>query len=409
MAETIYTRKGNFKGLLFIFGLLIISVILFYTQNLVNVLQEQSREYLRFKIRLLEENINNPDSEADLGLFFEEVIQGTDYPVIYTDTSMVPIGWKNISKEIDTISIVTPQINEKLAKLIDVMDSENQAIPIQYQGIVLNYYHYGVSPVIKKLRWLPYFEIAIAILFILVGYIGFSQIKRSEQRYIWIGMAKETAHQLGTPISSIAGWIELLKENPEQVQHTMQEMEIDATRLTKIASRFSQIGSMPSLRETNLVPIIQNAVAYIRKRLPQYEKKIDIREVYQSDLFPKLNTELFEWVIENIVKNAIDAIEGKNGVIDIHVQRTIDTQDVKIDIKDSGKGITKRDRRNIFKPGFSTKARGWGLGLSLAKRIVEDYHGGKLFIKDTRLGEGTTFRIVLRNRKNQQVDNKEIS
>ncbi len=278
------------------------------------------------------------------------------------------------------------------------MDSDNPPIPIKYQGNVLGYYHYGVSPVIKQLRWLPYIEITAALLFIILGYLGFSQIKKSEQRNIWVGMAKETAHQLGTPISSISGWLEILKVDRKNLEKAVREINTDVLRLTKVAARFSQIGSVPSLKKTNVISILNNTIQYFRKRLPQFDKTIAIEEIYKIQTEIRINAELFEWVIENLIKNAIDAIDDKKGKIDITLDRLNDGQQVYIDISDNGKGIMPRDRKNVFKPGFSTKKRGWGLGLSLAKRIIEDYHGGKLYVKESRLGEGTTFRIVLNDK-----------
>ncbi len=397
MAISIYKRKGNFKGFLFIFGLSIIILILAYTQHLVNLLQEQSREYLRFRIQVFEENINNPDSNADFGFFFSAVIQKTDYPIIYTDTSMTPLQCRNIDDHLDSLQVLTPEATFKLKEYLIDMDGENPPIPIKYQGITLGYYHYGVSPLIKRLRWLPVIEISAAILFILIGYIGFSQIKKSEQRHIWVGMAKETAHQLGTPISSISGWVELLKDQPDNIALSTREIEADVQRLSKVASRFSQIGSIPALKPTNIVEILTNSVSYFNKRLPQYNKKIVIDLKIGTNMQVRLNPELFEWVIENLVKNSIDAIEDNAGKINIDVSTSENQREVYIDISDTGKGINNWDKKNIFKPGFSTKKRGWGLGLSLAKRIIEDYHGGKLFIKESRPGEGTTLRLILHN------------
>jgi signal transduction histidine kinase len=391
-----YKRKGNFKGFLFVLGLLIIGAILVYTQHLVNILQEKSRESINFRVRVLEENINNEEMTGDFGFLLTEVIQGIDFPVIYTDAQMIPQFCINIDAAYDSLRVFTPEISSFLQKDIDDLDIENPPIPIFYKNIILGYYHYGVSPIIKKLRWLPYIEITAAILFILIGYVGFSQIKKSEQRYIWVGMAKETAHQLGTPLSSIQGWVELLKDNPQKMELALSEMEIDTKRLSKIALRFSQIGSVPTLKETNIVDIMENVVIYFRKRLPRLEKKITIKENYTISPVVKLNGELFEWVIENLLKNAIDAIESKGGVIEISL-RDEDNNFISVDISDTGKGINTRDKTDIFKPGFSTKTRGWGLGLSLAKRIIEDYHGGRIIITETHIGKGSTFRILLKN------------
>ncbi len=395
MVKNIYKRKGNFKGFLFVFGLSIIILILAYTQHLVNILQEKSREYLRFRIQVFEENINNPDANADFGFFFTAVIQKADYPIIYTDTSMTPLQCRNIDNHLDTMQVLTPHATSILKEYLADMDKENPPIPIKYQGMILGYYHYGVSPVIKQLRWLPVIEISAAVLFILIGYIGFSQIKRSEQRHIWVGMAKETAHQLGTPISSISGWVELLKDSRQNADLAIREIETDVLRLSKIASRFSQIGSVPTLKPANIVEILGNTVTYFNKRLPQYNKKITIDLNIGANIEVKLNSDLFEWVIENLIKNAIDAIEDNAGKITIDLGVSENLTEVYIDISDTGKGINNRDKKNIFKPGFSTKKRGWGLGLSLAKRIIEDYHGGKLFVKESRMSAGTTVRILL--------------
>ncbi len=396
MLKQTYKRKGNFKGFLFVFGLLIIGAILVYTQHIVNVLQEKSRESINFRVRVLEENINNDDLSGDLGFLLTEVIQGIDFPVIYTDSEMIPQFCLNINTAYDTLRVLSPEITEKLKTHLEDLDSENPPIPISYQGIALGYFHYGVSPIIKKLRWLPYIEIAAAILFILIGYIGFSQIKKSEQRYIWVGMAKETAHQLGTPLSSIQGWIELLGEDATQLNKALKEMDLDVKRLGKVALRFSKIGSVPILKSENISDILSGVAKYFRKRLPQLKKKVTIIEDYHISPQVKINRELFEWVIENLVKNAIDAIEDENGIIRIKIQQE-DKNFVSIEISDTGKGINSRDKTEIFKPGFSTKRRGWGLGLSLAKRIVEDYHGGKLYISETRIAKGSTFKILLKN------------
>lgn len=395
MKDITYKRKGNFKGFLFVFGLLIIGAILFYTQQLVNVLQKESRESINFRVRVLEENINSPNTAGDFGFLLTEVIQGINFPVIYTDSNNEPQFCVNVNAEYDSIrGVLSPGASSFLKDELKDMDNTNPPIPISYQGIVLGYYHYGVSPIIKKLRWLPYIEIAAVFLFILIGYIGFSQIKKSEQRHIWVGMAKETAHQLGTPLSSMHGWIELLREDPKQLPQALDEMEIDTHRLSKIALRFSQIGSVPALKEASVVEILQNTVSYFRNRLPRLEKKITIYENYSSFPSVSLNRELFEWVIENLIKNAIDSIEGASGKITLTLRKD-ENKDIAIDISDTGKGISPRDRKYIFKPGYSTKTRGWGLGLSLAKRIIEDYHGGKLFLKDSRAGKGSMFCVLL--------------
>jgi hypothetical protein len=397
MQKSVYKKKGNFKGLLFVLGLLLIAAILIYTQHQVDLLQKNSREYLQFRVRVMEDYLKNPNSDIDYNFFLTEVIQGTDYPIIITDTAMVPYSCKNVDVSLDTMRFFTPEIKKWLAKYMTDMDQENRPIPIKWNNQILSYMHYGVSPVINKLRWLPYIEISGALLFILIGYIGFSQIKKSEQRYIWVGMAKETAHQLGTPLSSLIGWIDLLKEDKRKLSKALPEMENDAVRLNKVAARFSQIGSFPSLKKTDIVKVIQSVIAYFYTRLPQYDNKIIIKEVYATYPSLYINRDLFEWVLENILKNAIDAIKSKSGEIIISVSKEPKEKNIFIDISDNGLGITLRNQKNIFKPGFSTKTRGWGLGLSLAKRIIEEYHGGKLYILESRIGKGSTIRILLKS------------
>lgn len=397
MAKSIYKRKGNFKGFLFVFGLAIIAVILLYTQHLVNLLQDKSREYLTFRLKVFEENINNPNNNTELGFFFSEVIQGTDFPIILSDTLLNPQSCRNVSPELDSLRTFTPESEKLLREMMLEMDEENPPIPIKFQGTILNLYHFGESPVIRQLRWLPYIEIAAAIIFILIGYIGFSKIKKGEERYIWVGMSKETAHQLGTPLSSIQGWIEILKNDPANSAQAIAEIEVDAIRLNKIAARFSQIGSYPTVKEKKIVEVLQNIVQYFQKRLPQFDKKLYIEENYEFNPKIKINAELFEWVIENLIKNAVDAISNKEGKITVSLSKSGDEKNIYIDVSDTGKGINPRDKSNIFKPGFSSKKRGWGLGLSLAKRIIEDYHKGKLLLKESRPGEGSVFRIILKN------------
>ena len=237
----------------------------------------------------------------------------------------------------------------------------------------------------------------IASLFIFVGYIGFSYIKRNEQSNIWVGMARETAHQLGTPLSSMMGWVEIMKLQPQptmKLTETISEMENDLLRLNKIADRFSKIGSKPDLREEELSEVVKGVILYFQKRIPQMGKRVDIIIEPTDPVHAKINRELFEWVLENLVKNGLDAMEDGKGKISFRLLR-LNGAPV-IDVTDTGKGIDAAYRKDIFRPGFSTKKRGWGLGLSLSKRIIETYHKGKLSVKESKLGIGTTFRIKLR-------------
>lgn len=399
MKQVLFNQKANVKAVLFVVGIILIVSGIFYSQHLVNTLKENSTAYTRFRIKVFETNINNPNLNTDINFLFNDVIQGADYPIIYTDTEGRPQSWTNLGPELDhkQINELSPQDSLKLVALLHEMAAENDPIPIKYQNkIILGYYYYGLSPVIQKLQLFPFIAIGAAALFILIGYFGFSYIKKSEQRFIWVGMAKETAHQLGTPLSSISGWVELVRLDPGLLDTAVDEINKDLVRLNKIATRFSKIGSVPALKPENLIEIIETVVDYFQRRLPNMRKQVQLQFTSEVDSATlPLNQELFEWVLENLIKNSIDAMENHTGVIRLHLSFNKDKLSYVLDLSDNGRGIPPHQKKNIFKPGFSTKKRGWGLGLSLARRIIEEYHGGKLFLKESRPGEGSTFRMIL--------------
>lgn len=402
--------SANIKIGLLVVALCIVIATLWYTQQVVDRLLKKEREVADLYARSLEYIANAPTEMTDYSFIFDEVLRSIDFPLILTDAGNNPIH--PFSSNVRNVSMDTalPQNaqEEYLRRLLTDFDSENQPIkvivlaPSRHAGsgqdsLVLQIVHYGESVLITRLRWLPYVEIAIASMFILIGYIGFSYIKRSEQSSIWIGMAKETAHQLGTPLSSIMGWAELMKHHAgstEKLHDTLSEMENDLTRLQKIVQRFSKIGSKPSFTEENLHEVISGVIRYFERRLPQMGKNIELKIENSGLGTAKINRELFEWVIENLVKNALDAMENGSGKITFNLSNK--GNDVIIDVTDTGKGIDMKYRQDIFRPGYSTKERGWGLGLSLSRRIVETYHKGKLTLKESKLGKGTTFRIKLR-------------
>ncbi len=395
-------RSANFKIALLAGAIILVGALLLYTQSIVEKLQAKEREVADLYARSLEYIASGETGDGDFSFIFDEIIKAIDFPVILTDENREPIyPYTDYVKNIR----IDPEVpaerqREFLLNLIHEMDQQRDPIQVTYESngetIVLNHLHYGESELIRQLRWLPIVEVALAGLFVLIAYTGFSYIKRSEQSNIWVGMAKETAHQIGTPLSSIMGWVELLREygkdNP-QIQETLPELDRDIERLRKIAARFSKIGSKPDLKQTSLNKTIQHVIEYIERRIPQMRKQVSINFETDAEYRANLNTELFEWVIENLIKNALDAIENHTGTITITLKES--RSSLNIDISDTGKGIEKRDRKDVFRPGYSTKQRGWGLGLSLSKRIIEDYHHGKLYIKESRVGEGKTFRIKL--------------
>lgn len=396
-----YRIVGRIKGLLFVAALIIIVTLLWHTQNIVNGLRQEARNIILFYAQLHARVVNDP-GDSDLNFIFDVIINRTDFPIILAAPDGEPIGWEGI--EVPQDSLYSETSRRQVREIMAAMKREVDPVPITYQdqssGKVdtLNYLYYGDSRLIQQLQRLPFIALSVIGLFILVGFLGFNSIRRGEQQFIWVGMSKETAHQLGTPISSLLGWIELLKSQitANGGHDTIKEMERDVERLNKVASRFSQIGSRADLKEQDLAAIVDDVVKYFRNRLPQMRRAVNI-EIKKETLPPvPLNRDLFEWVLENLIKNAIDAIENDHGEITIFLHAaTHRRKHALIDISDNGKGIEPADRKNIFRPGFSTKKRGWGLGLSLAKRIVEEYHRGKLFVKESRVGEGTTMRIIL--------------
>ncbi len=379
-----YRRVWQFKGFLFILALLIIIGVMFYTNYLVRELRDSVRESLSMNI----EHYLFLIEHATPAQAFEE-IQRIDVPIILTDAEGNPKFWKNVDVHpADT----TAGAEKKLKSLISRMDRISEPIPIEYSEGRVDYFHYGDSNLIVQLQFLPYMGILAVGLFILIGYMGFKHIKNSEQRSVWVGMARETAHQLGTPLSSLLGWTELLKSELSD-QRLVSEMEKDISRLEKITARFSQIGSEVKLEPARLLPIIEESVDYYRRRLPHSGRQVELKVDYEEDLSAMVNPQLLGWVLENLIRNGLDAMMGERGSITVALRRGNGW--TFIEVIDTGKGIDPSERRNIFRPGYTTKSRGWGVGLSLARRIVEDYHGGKLTMQESQVGQGTMMRIAL--------------
>lgn len=316
-----------------------------------------------------------------------------EVPTIVTDTTGREIvSFRNTGID----SLATPADSAHIRSMASDLDREYKPLrinlsigPYRLAQVV----HYGESSLVKQLRFFPTIQLFFFALFVFVGYMGFSHVRRNEQSNLWVGMAKEAAHQLGTPISSMLGWIEMLRlKGGETSQRVAGELERDVQRLERVASRFSKIGSRPVLEPTEVGPVVRSVCDYMGQRISADSGPrlfVDIPD----GLIAPLNVELFEWVLENLLKNALDAIERDDGRIDVSARD--DGKAVILDVKDNGKGIEMVNSKNIFRPGYSTKKRGWGLGLSLAKRIIEDYHGGVLSLASSKPGEGTTFRIKL--------------
>ncbi len=392
---------ANIKMALIFSALLIAAGTLYYTHTIVQKLQARERQIVQLYANTLE-YIANSEDNTDLTFLLENIIQPIDFEVILSDAkdNVDVTGAQNFRNVKLDSSLSKAKLQQFFKDKILSMDDANSPIIVKHvlgsDTLVLNKIHFGESTLVTQLRFFPYVQMLIAFLFVFTAYIGFSQIKRSEQSNIWVGMAKETAHQFGTPLTSLMGWIELLKLNyndPDKVLDTAEEINNDVQKLSRITNRFSKIGSKAELKKENVKDSLTEIYEYFSRRLPRLGKKVELILEGDNTAEAMLNRELFGWVIENLVKNALDAIDHSSGRILISIADV--KNKIEIEVKDNGKGIDLKRRKDVFRPGYSTKKRGWGLGLSLSKRIIEEYHSGKIFVSNSAPGEGTTFKIIL--------------
>lgn len=390
--------KWQIKIILVSIGLVIVISAVIFTNLIVDELIEREKNSITLYTNLYDKFIDPTQDAESMEVLIKQIVPMITFPVIITDAKDEPsLPYEDYTLNIKLDSSLKPsQQLIQLKQMIQVMKNEYEPIAIKDKGLIIAKFYFSHSPLIDKLKIFPLVEIFIIAVFVFIGYIAFSNIRRSEESKVWVGMAKEAAHQLGTPLSSLLAWIEILKfkdNDPKSFTDTLEEMENDINRLNMIATRFSKIGSQPELRKENLNALIENVCEYFEKRLPHLGRKVKIERTYSSDIYTKINPELFAWVIENLTKNAAEAIENKNGKINIDVTET--KSKIIINFSDNGKGMTLQQRRQVFYPGFTTKKRGWGLGLSLCKRIVVEYHKGKIYIKDTAPNKGTTFTVEI--------------
>ena len=395
-----------FKGFL-VFGILLIAgVFFFYTQTLISQIKENSRQVMTTYARLWQLAASAPTSGAEIDVIFEEIIQKSDFPIVVTDAEGELLAWRGVGVEWNDTTYIS---REKLKKVAQKMDRHRKPIPISFgtRQEIINYLHYGDPVLISQLRMMTLVELGLLTLFVLIAFISFRNVRMAEQRTIWVGMAKETAHQLGTPISSLLGWLELLKLKCEsqtqrserdsdlEFEQIMDRMGGDLHRLGKIANRFEQIGSLPELKPTDLNAVVSEATAYFRLRLPHKGEGVVIKENLGQMVPAKANAELISWVVENLLKNSLEAVDPKKGVIEVSTHLDKEKNNINIQVSDNGRGIPPRQQKKIFKPGYTTKKRGWGLGLSLAKRIVEEYHLGKISLKESIPNQRTTIWLSI--------------
>lgn len=391
---TFYQSKPTLKWIVLGVSLIISISSIYYTNILVDDLKETEKRFINLFAKSLENTINSDD--GNINFITQEILfPNKSIPLILTDEN----GNIYSSKNIDLPSGWTEDHKDAyLRNRIEVMRELYEPLTIEGRdpgtGEVywIQYLYYENSFLLTQLSYYPYVQLSVIAIFGFIAYLAFSSSKTAEQNLVWVGMAKETAHQLGTPLSSLMAWLEHMKMDPKFKDHPMLgELNKDIDKLEMITERFSNIGSVPVLKEENVTILIQSLANYLRSRLSS-KVNININSI-SNNITAKINAPLFEWVIENLCKNAVDAMSGV-GNLDIKIMRGSDYK-VFIDISDNGKGIPKSKIKQVFHPGYSTKKRGWGLGLTLVKRIIENYHEGRIFVKSSDLDQGTTFRIVL--------------
>lgn len=379
-----YFKKRRWKILLLLLAVVIGIGSFFYTHWLVEKMAQEERKSVELWAeatkRLIASGLN---SDQDITFLNDIIVGNTTIPIIHTDSLNRILGSKNIDYNAENKDRV-------LTRELRKMKGENEPILISVSDNEKQFLYYRDSVLLENLKYYPVVQFAVIFLFILVAYLAFSSSRNAEQNQVWVGMSKETAHQLGTPISSLMAWVEILKmQNVDE--NLIREFEKDTQRLQKITERFSKIGSIPELLVTDVAEVIRSTVEYLKTRTSgkvKFMMDFDPERKFEAPL----NASLFSWVIENLCKNAIDAMNS-SGTIQLNMQEK--NNQIFIDVTDTGKGISKAYFKTVFQPGFTTKKRGWGLGLSLAKRIVENYHKGKIFLKQSEINKGTTFRIIL--------------
>jgi signal transduction histidine kinase len=398
----IYTRKQRWK-LLLLAGALIIGIATsWYTNTMVNKLEGEEKLKMETWVAATEQLMSNITVGEDtpyVNFLLKIIENNTTIPVITVDESGNMLIARNLklfdnnNQAVDggkNLNSIGSKSKKYLSRQLARMKAQHDPILIEL-GNSKQFFYYKDSYILTRIQLYPIIQLAIVFLFVFLAYFGFSSTRQAEQNQVWVGMSKETAHQLGTPISSLMAWVELLKMK-ETGHEIIREVEKDVRRLETIADRFSKIGSTPVLLPENLLAVLDNSVRYLQNRTSD-KIKFELHFGDIDELYVPLNLTLFEWVVENICKNAIDAMDG-NGQINISVKDQ--NQVVYLDITDSGKGIQKSNYKVVFQPGYTTKPRGWGLGLSLVKRIIENYHNGKIFVRNSEINRGTTFRIVLK-------------
>lgn len=394
-AANFYQNNSQLKWVVLVVSALISIGSIYYTNRLVEQLKLRERQQVQLYAKAIEYTANEEETYTNVNFVAQEILfQNNSIPIIQADQNRKVLAFRNL----DVPSGNAEERGRFLEKEIKAMSNTYDPIEVMLRDPVTGevfgtqYIYYKNSFLLTQLIAYPYIQLSVIAIFGFISYLAFNYSKAAEQNRVWVGLAKETAHQLGTPLSSLMAWIEVIRDNPElRDKGVIEELEKDIQKLRIVTERFSSIGSVPVLKRENVISLIQNVVAYLR---PRVSSKIKIEVFTLSDnIFANVHAPLFEWVIENLCKNAVDAM-GSSGTIAIKILRGNEGK-VFIDVSDTGKGIPRSKLNTVFRPGFTTKKRGWGLGLTLAKRIIDTYHAGKIYVKSSEENEGTTFRIIL--------------
>ena len=413
-SESLRDFRPSYKVYLFLAMVVLSMALVAHSHYVIQRLNEQARNLSTVLARFVAVSTFGAAEEPTLRPIFAEVIRNINFPMILTDTKGLPRAWKGIGlspeavpdsvlAEADSTGVVPPLVR-RIQEAASRMDRTNRPIPVVRPGqpAILGYVHYGEPPLAAQLRWIPYFEFGGITLLLVFGFAGYRGLKTGEQRSLWAGLAKETAHQPRTPLSSLMGWTTLLRESTRagtrdrgRIEEIATEMDLDLDRLHRVVNRFAQVGATPALTDGDLTRKVSESVAYVRSRLPTLGREVTIEERYDAIPPVRFHRELLAWVVENLLKNAVDAADKPDARIEVSLHWKRDERMVELRVRDNGRGMTPAERRRALEAGFTTKRRGWGLGLALASRVVREYHRGRISIVESAPGRGTTVAVAL--------------
>ena len=406
-------RPPSYKIFLFLAVVLLMMALVVHNHLAIRRLNDQARNLSTVLARFVAISTFQAAEDPYLRSIFSEVLRNINFPLVLTDTKGLPRAWRRIGipaesipdsvvTRADSTGVVPPEL-KRIQEIAARLDESNAPIPVERLGHpgVLGYVHYGEPGLARQLRWLPFLELGGIVLLLVLGFAGFHGLLTGEQRSLWAALAKETAHQLGTPLSSLLGWSSMLRAadgrapSPERVEEIADEIDRDLARLQRVATRFAQVGSMPVLKPGDLAETVSGVVGYIRSRLPHLGATVVIDESYEPLPRVAFHPDLMEWVVENLLKNAVDASDKADSRIEVRLAWRRSERRVALSVRDNGRGMSANDRRHAFDAGYTTKRRGWGLGLALARRIVREYHRGSISIVESAPGRGTTVVVTL--------------